>query len=64
MLVLEADSVIDGYWSDGTADVTVSVTLRNDGNLRVGGPQTITSICIPATDALEGCDRETTLTLP
>ena len=64
MLVLEADSVIDGYWSDGTADVTVSVTLRNDGNLRVGAPQTITSICIPATDALEGCHREITLTLP
>ena len=64
MLVLEADSVIDGYWSDGTADVTVSVTLRNDGDLRVGAPQTITSICIPATDALESCDRETTLTLP
>ena len=63
MLVLEADSVIDGYWSDRTADVTVSVTLRNDGNLRVGGPQTITSICIPATDALAGCQREITLTL-
>ena len=63
-MVLEAESVIDGYWSDGAADVTVSLTLRNDGNLRVGGPQTITSICKPATDSLEGCQRDITLTLP
>ena len=35
VLVLEADAVVDGYWSDGTADVTVSATLRNDGDLGV-----------------------------
>ena len=61
MLVLEADAVNDGYWSDGTADVTVSATLRNDGDLQVDAPQTITSACTPAT---EGCHQEITLALP
>ena len=61
VLVLEADAVIDGYWSDGTADVTVSATLRNDGDLRVDAPQTITSTCTPAA---EGCHQEMTLDLP
>ena len=64
MLVLEADAVVDGYWSDGTADVTVSATLRNDGDLGVDASQTITSTCTPAADALEGCRREIALTLP
>ena len=64
VLVLEADAAIDGYWSDGTADVTVSAPLRNDGALRVGAPQTLTSTCTPATDAPKGCQQEITLTLP
>ena len=59
--MLEADAVIEGYWSDGTANVTVSATLRNTGNLQVGAPQTITSACTPAT---EGCHQEITLDLP
>ena len=59
--MLEADAVNDGYWSDGTADVTVSATLRNDGDLQVDAPQTITSACTPAT---EGCHQEITLALP
>ena len=61
MLVLEADAVIDGYWSDGTADVTVSATLRNDGDLQVDAPQTIAATCTPAA---EGCDPELMLDLP
>ena len=61
MLVLEADAAIEGYWSDGTANVTVSATLRNTGNLQVDAPQTITSACTPAT---EGCHQEITLALP
>ena len=59
--MLEADAVIEGYWSDGTANVTVSATLRNTGNLQVDAPQTITSTCTPAT---EGCHQEITLALP
>ena len=59
--MLEADAVIEGYWSDGTANVTVSATLRNTGNLPVDAPQTITSACTPAT---EGCHQQMTLALP
>ena len=40
VLVLEADAVIEGYWSDGTANVTVSATLRNTGNLQVNPEST------------------------
>ena len=61
VLVLEADAVIDGYWSDGAADVTVSATLRNDGDLGVAASQSITSTCTPAT---EGCPQEIVLALP
>ena len=61
VLVLEAASVLDGYWSDGTASVTVSATLRNAGPVLVEPPQTITSACSPAA---EGCRRELVLTLP
>ena len=64
MLVLRADAVINGYWSDGTADVTVTATLHNDGDLQVAASQTITAACTPATEPLEGCQREITLTLP
>ena len=53
--------MLDGYWSDGTADVTITATLRNEGDLQVVAPQAITSTCVPAT---EGCHREFTLTLP
>ena len=59
--MLEADAVIEGYWSDGTANVTVSATLRNTGNFPVDAPQTITLACTPAT---EGCHQEITLDLP
>ncbi len=62
--MLEADAEIEGYWSDGTADVTVSATLRNDGDLGVDASQAITSTCTSAAGALEGCPREITLTLP
>ena len=64
VLVLWADATIDGYWSDGTANVTVSAVLRNDGNLRVDAPQTITATCTVSAGALEGCDRKIVLTLP
>ena len=61
MLVLQTDVMIDGYWSDGTAGVTVSATLRNDGDLQVDAPQTIAATCTPAA---EGCDTELILDLP
>ena len=61
VLVLKGDATIDGYWSDGTADVTVSATLRNDGDLRVDAAQTITATCTPAAD---GCNQELILDLP
>ena len=56
--------MIEGYWSDGTANVTVNVTLRNDGNLPVDAPQTISATCGTGIDALAGCQADITLTLP
>ena len=47
-----------GYWSDGTANVDVAVTLRNDGQLALNTPQSVTLVC-PLTD----CGGETSLAL-
>ena len=60
-LVLAATSEIEGYWSDGSGNVTVSVTLRNDGLLQHDAPTSVDVGCIPA---LAECRQEMVLTLP
>ena len=52
-LVLHAESTVLGYWSDGTADVKVIATLRNEGTLRLEGAQEITAACIAAKDEVD-----------
>ena len=62
-LALNASTTLLGYWSDGTADVEVAVSLRNDGDLRFDGAQTIALTCIGDGDASDGCREETSLSL-
>ena len=62
--VLDAESTILGYWSDGTADVEVTATLRNDGTLRLDGVRDITATCIAEDDESRGCREELMLSLP
>ena len=44
-LVLTASATVAGYWSDGTANVDVDVTLRNTGRLALNTPQFLTLAC-------------------
>ena len=59
-LVLDAESKVVGYWSDGTADVEVTATLRNDGALRLDRAQDIEAAC----DERRDCRVELSLSLP
>ena len=63
-LALHTESTVLGYWSDGTADVEVTATLRNDGTLRLDGAQEITAICIAGGDPRRDCREEISLSLP
>ena len=63
-LAFHAESTVLGYWSDGTADVKVTATLRNDGTLRLDGTQEITAICIADADPRIDCREEMSLSLP
>ncbi len=63
-LVLDAESTVVGYWSDGTADVEVNATLRNDGTLRLDGAQVLTATCIAEGDERRDCRQELSLALP
>ena len=62
-LVLSAESTVGGYWSDGTADVEVTATLRNDGTLRLDRAQDITATCIAEGNERRACRKEASLSL-
>ena len=63
-LALDAESRVVGYWSDGTADVEVTATLRNEGTLRLDRAQDITANCIAEDDERRSCREEFSLSLP
>ena len=63
-LVLDAKSQVVGYWSDGTADVEVTATLRNEGTLRLDRAQDIAANCIAEDDERRSCRDELRLSLP
>ena len=62
-LVLEAEGSVTGYWSDGTANVEVLLSLRNEGNLRAEGTQPIAVTCRHGGEVLTGCGLAATVTL-
>ncbi len=62
-LVLDVGSTVVGYWSDGTADVEVITTLRNEGTLGLDRAQGIAATCIGAGDE-QDCREELSLSLP
>ena len=62
-LALDAESTVVGYWSDGTADVEVTATLRNDGTLRLDRAQDVTATCIAEGDERRACREEASLSL-
>ncbi len=57
-LVLSADTDLMGYWSDGSADVKLAMTLRNTGEVEVQPEQFVRIECSP-----DRCDETVSLTL-
>ena len=45
-LAVDVETSVVGYWSDGTADVTLHVTLNNEGSLEHEGAQEVQLSCI------------------
>ena len=62
-LALNASTTLVGYWSDGTADVEVAVSLRNKGSLRLDDAQRVVLTCIPDQDVSDGCHGEESLSM-
>ena len=62
-LAIDAKATLDGYWSDGTANVEVLVSLRNEGKLRAQGTQPIAVTCRHGDEVISGCGLVTTVTL-
>ena len=64
LLVLDAEATVEGYWSDGTANVGLELTLRNEGGLPVEASQSIVVSCALDDHVVEGCDGASEISLP
>ena len=63
-LSLEVEtSARDEYWSDGTANVDVAFSLRNEGYAEFETPQPISFVCLREEQIVEGCGGEATVSL-
>lgn len=62
-LFLHAESTVLGYWSDGTADVEVIATLRNEGTLKLDGAREIEVTCIAGDGERGDCREKLNLSL-
>ena len=62
-LTLDVSTSLVGYWSDGTADVEVTVTLRNGGTLPLDGARDITATCVSEDNERRDCREYLTLSL-
>ena len=51
------------YWSDGTANVDVVLSLRNEGYAPFEDPQEISFVCLQGEEVIEGCGGEVTVSL-
>ena len=62
-LAIDATATLGGYWSDGTANVDILVSLRNEGNLRAERTQPIAVTCRHGDEVMNGCGLATTVSL-
>ena len=63
-LSLEVEtSVRDEYWSDGTANVDIAFSLRNEGYAEFEAPQPISFVCLREEQSVESCGGEVTVSL-
>ena len=63
-LALEVETLPrEEYWSDGTANVDVTVSLRNEGYAPFEDEQTVTLVCLREEQIVEDCGGEVTVSL-
>ena len=61
---IDAEIVVNGYWTDGTADVELTAALRNDGYGEFEGTQGVPVTCRHDGEVVEGCGRVFEVSLP
>lgn len=63
LLSVDVESTVGGYWSDGTANVDVVLSLRNDGYAPFENDQPISFLCYEGEQVIEGCGGQATISL-
>ena len=63
-LILDTDYLVAGYWSDGTANVDITVHLRNEGYRPVERPQPVSVTCPENGEIADFCKRRLLMELP
>ena len=63
-LALDAEAEVAGYWSDGSANVGLNLSLANEGNLAFDSEQLLTVACRHKGEVVSGCGGEVNLALP
>ena len=63
-LVLDSEATVTGYWSDGSANVKVTVSLRNEGNLQLSSPVQVAVTCSQDGEAVDDCGGVMRVALP
>ena len=64
LLVLDVEATVEGYWSDGTAEIDLKLSLRNEGSLAFQSIQPISISCSLDDSAVDGCNANAELSLP
>ena len=62
-LALEAETAVSGYWSDGTASVELTPSLRNEGYRELEDVQEIAVACVQGGMTIDGCGAELAISL-
>ena len=63
LLVLDAEATIEGYWSDGSANVVLELALRNEGSRMLEGGQFVNVTCEIDDSEVADCNTETEVAL-
>ena len=63
-LVMDSEATVPGYWSDGSANVEVTASLRNEGDLRMDRAVEIAVTCSRSGEPVNGCGEQISVSLP
>ena len=63
-LLLDASAEVAGYWSDGTANLELAISLTNEGNTEVEKDQHLSMTCLQSSTLLSSCGLEANLPFP